>query len=134
MNVAAGTIAPRPVLLDDLVRRIRTVIEPKRILLFGSAARGTMGPDSDLDVLVVAEEGAEIGVPPSWRPCEHREQIADLHGAGEPTLVALVAHFSRFVESRLGRRTSVAGCGGSLAATVAVSERTLRAGPRLSPG
>jgi predicted nucleotidyltransferase len=27
-------------------------------VLFGSAARGTMGPDSDLDVLVVAPAGA----------------------------------------------------------------------------
>lgn len=53
--VAAAS--PTTALLEELVRRIRTVIEPKRIVLFGSAARGTMRPDSDLDVLVVAEEG-----------------------------------------------------------------------------
>ncbi len=56
-NVAAAAMAPTPTCLDDLVRRIRTVIEPKRIVLFGSAARGAMRPDSDLDVLVVANEG-----------------------------------------------------------------------------
>ena len=52
-------VAPSPTsnVLEDLVRRIRSVIEPKRIVLFGSAARGTMGPDSDLDVLVVARDG-----------------------------------------------------------------------------
>lgn len=57
MTAAVATSAPNSVLLDDLVRRIRTVLEPKRIVLFGSAARGAMGPDSDLDVLVVADEG-----------------------------------------------------------------------------
>jgi predicted nucleotidyltransferase len=46
-----------PALLDELVRRIREVVEPVRIILFGSAARGETGPDSDLDVLVVVPEG-----------------------------------------------------------------------------
>lgn len=32
-------------------------VQPVRILLFGSAARGTMGPDSDLDLLVVVRDG-----------------------------------------------------------------------------
>ena len=44
-------------ILDELVRRIREVVEPLRIVLFGSAARGEMGPDSDLDVLVVVPDG-----------------------------------------------------------------------------
>ena len=57
MTNAVAALVPTQALLDDLVRRIRTVIEPKRIVLFGSAARGTMGPDSDLDVLVVAQDG-----------------------------------------------------------------------------
>ena len=43
---------PRAV-LADIVRRIVEVSRPLRIVLFGSAARGTMGPDSDVDVLVV---------------------------------------------------------------------------------
>jgi predicted nucleotidyltransferase len=29
------------------------VAQPERIILFGSAARGTMGPNSDVDLLVV---------------------------------------------------------------------------------
>jgi uncharacterized protein len=44
-------------LLDELVRRIVAAVHPLRIILFGSAARGEMGPDSDLDVLVVMPDG-----------------------------------------------------------------------------
>jgi uncharacterized protein len=40
-------------LIRDLVDRIVKVAQPQRILLFGSAARGDAGPDSDLDVLVI---------------------------------------------------------------------------------
>ncbi len=39
--------------LRDIVRRIVEVAEPERIILFGSAARGQMGPNSDLDLLVI---------------------------------------------------------------------------------
>lgn len=45
-------------ILDEIVRRIVDVAHPDRIILFGSAARGEMGPDSDLDLLVV-----KAGVP-----------------------------------------------------------------------
>jgi predicted nucleotidyltransferase len=48
---------PKQETLDELVRRIREVVEPLRIVLFGSAARGEMGPHSDLDVLVVMPDG-----------------------------------------------------------------------------
>jgi len=40
-------------LLDKIVRRIVEVAEPEKIILFGSAARGEMGPNSDVDLLVV---------------------------------------------------------------------------------
>jgi predicted nucleotidyltransferase len=39
--------------LDEIVRRIVKVAEPERIILFGSAARGTMGPNSDIDILII---------------------------------------------------------------------------------
>lgn len=42
-----------PAVLDEIVRRIVEVAQPERIILFGSAARGTMRPDSDVDLLVV---------------------------------------------------------------------------------
>ena len=44
-------------LIHDLVRRIVVAVHPLRIILFGAAARGTLGPDSDLDVMVVMPNG-----------------------------------------------------------------------------
>lgn len=44
---------PDPRIIDNLVRRIVEVVHPLRIILFGSAARGDMGPYSDIDILVV---------------------------------------------------------------------------------
>lgn len=39
--------------LDEIIRRVVKIAQPDRIILFGSAARGTMGPNSDVDLLVV---------------------------------------------------------------------------------
>jgi uncharacterized protein len=43
--------------LDELVRRLVAAVQPTRIILFGSAARGEMHENSDLDVLVVVPDG-----------------------------------------------------------------------------
>jgi predicted nucleotidyltransferase len=43
--------------LDEIVARIVAAVDPLRIILFGSAARGDARPDSDVDVLVVMPEG-----------------------------------------------------------------------------
>ncbi len=40
-------------LIDHMVRRIVDRFDPERIILFGSVARGNVGPDSDVDLLVV---------------------------------------------------------------------------------
>lgn len=40
-------------LLAEIVRRVVEAIAPEKIILFGSAARGEMGPDSDVDLLVI---------------------------------------------------------------------------------
>lgn len=45
--------APGRAILEDIVRRVVAVARPDRIILFGSAARGEMGPDSDIDLLVI---------------------------------------------------------------------------------
>lgn len=39
--------------LQDVVERLVDAYHPERIYLFGSAARGEAGPDSDCDVLVL---------------------------------------------------------------------------------
>jgi predicted nucleotidyltransferase len=42
-----------PEVLRDIVRRIVAVSRPEKIILFGSAARGEMGPHSDVDLLII---------------------------------------------------------------------------------
>lgn len=44
-------------ILDDLVQRVVQAVHPRRILLFGSAARGQIGANSDLDLLVIMPDG-----------------------------------------------------------------------------
>ena len=44
-------------ILTETLKRIKAVIEPKQVILFGSAARGEMGEDSDIDLLVVTPSG-----------------------------------------------------------------------------
>jgi len=45
--------------IDALVQRIRDAVQPLRIILFGSAARGEMHTASDIDVAVVVPEGTD---------------------------------------------------------------------------
>ena len=44
-------------ILNEVVRRIVETAHPLKIILFGSAERGEMGPNSDLDILVVVRSG-----------------------------------------------------------------------------
>jgi uncharacterized protein len=39
--------------LARIVQQVVEAAKPEKIVLFGSAARGTMGPDSDIDLLVI---------------------------------------------------------------------------------
>jgi uncharacterized protein len=69
--------------LQDVTRRIVETVRPQRIVLFGSAARGTMTRDSDLDVLVI------------MRGPVHRRHLAqniqrNLHGVALPVDVVVV--------------------------------------------
>lgn len=54
-------VPPDQKFLDELVRRIVDAVHPRRIILFGSAARGEMGPHSDIDALVVMPDGIHRG-------------------------------------------------------------------------
>ena len=40
-------------ILADVVRCVVEAAQPDKIILFGSAARGEMGPNSDIDLLVI---------------------------------------------------------------------------------
>ena len=44
-------------ILDDIIGRIVEAAQPERIILFGSAARGEMGPNSDVDLLIIRQGG-----------------------------------------------------------------------------
>jgi predicted nucleotidyltransferase len=44
-------------ILNETIRRILTVVQAKRIFLFGSAANGTMHEHSDIDLMVVVPSG-----------------------------------------------------------------------------
>jgi len=64
-------------ILREIVRRIVAAVQPQKIILFGSAGRGEMEPDSDLDLLVI-------------KACGHRRRTAakverSLIGIGVPT-------------------------------------------------
>ena len=48
--------------VTEMAERIRRAIDPDRIVLFGSRARGEGSPDSDYDVLIVAASDL-----PRWR-------------------------------------------------------------------
>jgi predicted nucleotidyltransferase len=74
-------VQPDPQIIDELIRRIVEVAHPLRIILFGSAARGAMRPDSDIDVLVVMPEGAHR---------RHTAQRIHRHMIGFPLAVDVV--------------------------------------------
>ena len=46
-----------PELLEQMTTAIVQAVAPEQIVLFGSQARGTTGPHSDVDLLVVTAEG-----------------------------------------------------------------------------
>lgn len=43
--------------LDEIVQKIVEFVHPIRIVLFGSAARGTMKRNSDIDLLIIMPDG-----------------------------------------------------------------------------
>lgn len=53
---ARGTVVDP--LLREIVKRLVRAYSPERVYLFGSAARGDCGPDSDFDILVVVDDDA----------------------------------------------------------------------------
>ena len=62
------------VTFDDVIARIVEVADPERIVLFGSAVHGSMGANSDFDVLII-KDGAD--------PLELMARVySRLHGVG----------------------------------------------------
>lgn len=73
----------RPAILADIVSRIVNVAKPETIILFGSAARGQMGPNSDVDLLVIKAGRFDR------RKLAQRIYL-DMEGAGEAVDIVVV--------------------------------------------
>ena len=58
-----GALASLP---DELLRSVVTYFQPRKVILFGSLARGEAGKDSDIDLLVVLDDDAPSQLL-SWR-------------------------------------------------------------------
>lgn len=48
--------------IDAIVSQLVTHYKPEKIILFGSAARGETGPDSDLDFFIVKRDVPRRGI------------------------------------------------------------------------
>jgi len=59
IDQALNTEKITPKLVQYIVDKIVREIQPKKIILFGSYARGDFSKDSDLDLFIVVKEGEE---------------------------------------------------------------------------
>src|ERR1035437_10364586 len=85
--------------LAEVVRRLVAVYHPEAVYLFGSHARGDVGPDSDYDVLVVVPDDA----PPEL---QHSGPAYDaLWGVG--TAVDVLVCARTYFNNRLGLKASL---------------------------
>src|SRR5437870_5481037 len=56
-----------PTLLEEITREIVDEVHPRKVILFGSWARGDAREDSDLDLLVVCDGPFTKPSPPRYR-------------------------------------------------------------------
>jgi len=80
------------VLIQEIVQRIVRVAQPRRIILFGSAAAGRMTTDSDIDLLVIEDRPGH----PRRESVRLRES---LRGMGVPFDVVVMST-DRFEETK----------------------------------
>jgi predicted nucleotidyltransferase len=87
--------------LAQIVRRLVAAYQPERIYLFGSAARGDSGPDSDYDLLIIVPDEA---------PPERRDGgLAYLAPWGVGTAVDAVVCTSGWLHARTHLKASPPG-------------------------
>lgn len=51
-------MSPTPLVPPELLDRVVAYFHPRRVVVFGSRARGEAGPDSDIDLLVILDDDA----------------------------------------------------------------------------
>ena len=75
-------------ILEDIINRIVETVRPEKIILFGSAARGEMGPNSDVDLLIIRKGGhsrklvGQIYRKLAWCRCSSRRRYGLSRGRG----------------------------------------------------
>jgi len=65
----------------ELLDRVVDFFRPRRIILFGSRARGASGPDSDIDLLVILDDDAPanyLTLRAGWESRRGYDQPADV--------------------------------------------------------
>jgi predicted nucleotidyltransferase len=66
-----ASTAERDPILAEIVRRLVEALQPERIYLFGSRARGDAGADSDYDLMVVVPHLTE----PAYRLAQRAHSV-----------------------------------------------------------
>lgn len=83
--------------IDQIVRKIADAVHPRRIVLFGSRARGDARPDSDIDLMVELES--------TQRTVERTARVYEaIHPVGWP--LDLVVYTPEEIEASRGYRYS----------------------------
>lgn len=104
---AAGPLSPE--LLAAITKQVVERFNPRRVLVFGSYARGEAGPESDLDLFIEMETDR--------RPPERAADVAALFGL-RPWPLDVVVYTPEEVERLRGR-------GGTLLARIEREGRVL---------
>jgi predicted nucleotidyltransferase len=102
-HLAADAIATIARLRDVLVTRLREIIQSWIVptpfaAIFGSAARGTMSPSSDIDVLIIRTDGVDA-MDAAWTDQVHELALLVHRWTGNDTQIL------EYDESALRRRT-----------------------------
>jgi predicted nucleotidyltransferase len=82
--------------IDQVIERVLRAVKPRRVILFGSYARGDASPDSDLDLMVILP-----GEPDKFTESVRLRRAIGSIGAGVDVLV--------FSEEEAERRGQVPG-------------------------
>ena len=83
-------------LLQEITRRVVEAVQPRRLILFGSRARGDARPDSDVDLLVVWKDES----PPRARALAVRQALRGLKASFDIAVVT-PSEFERFSDRRM---------------------------------
>ncbi len=82
-------------LLQEITTRVVAALQPRRLILFGSRARGDARPNSDVDLLVVWKDES----PPRERALAVRKALRGLKASFDIAVVT-PSEFERYAERR----------------------------------